>query len=162
MSFPVLTFSQYRPSLNRLHNSSDVTRWMKGAGLSAMITVDAISAMLQQLAQSNISLDQFDEWLTRDSWNMHKDSSPAAVKMVGEIERRMAECDSGVVAEEELLLELEKMAGFFHMGQRSNLRVVASADVNPLPFSFQLALLAGADKRFATEFSYTPLQPVAR
>jgi len=31
-------------------------------------------------------LDEFEDWLVQNSWNMHHDSSQAAQKLVGEIE----------------------------------------------------------------------------
>ena len=108
-SSPEVTFSQYRPSLNRLQSSSGVTRLMGGRvgiGLSLMITVDQIRTVLQQVVESKLSLDEFDEWLSRASWEMHKDSAPDAVQAVGTIELRLAEADSRTVSEEDLVQEL--------------------------------------------------------
>jgi hypothetical protein len=71
-----------------------------------MITVDQIRTVLQQVVESKLSLDEFDEWLSRASWEMHKDSAPDAVQTVGTIELRLAEADSRTVSEEDLVQEL--------------------------------------------------------
>jgi hypothetical protein len=77
-----------------------------GVGLSLMITVDQIRAVLQQVVLSKISLDDFDEWLTKASWNMHRDSVPDAIQAVGKIELRLAEADRKEVSDEDLVQDL--------------------------------------------------------
>jgi len=71
-----------------------------------MITVDQTRAMLQQVIAAGVSLDQFDEWLSKASWNMHHDSSPEAISLVGKIELLLAEYDDGLQSEQETLSSL--------------------------------------------------------
>jgi len=62
--------------------------------------------MLQQVIAAGVSLDQFDEWLSKASWNMHHDSSPEAISLVGKIELLLAEYDDGLQSEQETLSSL--------------------------------------------------------
>jgi hypothetical protein len=107
-SSPDVTFSQYCPSLNRLQRASGVTRWIGGVGvgLSLMITVDQIRSVLQQVVLSKMSLDDFDEWLTKTSWNMHKDSVPDAIQAVGKIELCLAEAGRKEISDQDLAQDL--------------------------------------------------------
>jgi hypothetical protein len=74
-----------------------------------MITVDQIRAMLQQVVLASVSLDQFDEWLSKASWNMHHNSSAEAISLVGKIELILAEYDDGLQSEEQTLSSLSAL-----------------------------------------------------
>lgn len=66
-----------------------------------MISVDQIRAVLPQFLAGEITLDQFDEWIAKTSWDMQQDSSPDAISMVGTIELILSEYDSGCLSEED-------------------------------------------------------------
>jgi hypothetical protein len=74
-----------------------------------MITVDQIRAELQRVVLSEISLDDFDEWLTKASWNMQQDSAPGAVNLVGKIELLLADYDSERVSHPSLITALHEL-----------------------------------------------------
>ncbi len=157
---PDLALSQYPPSLKRLHSSADVTRWMVGVGLLGMISVQEISAMLRQVALSGISLDDFDEWLTRQSWDMHKDSDPAAIAMVGRIERLFAEHERDLITDDDLLQSLQRMNGIYLINVQDEPHVVSAGSVNTYSApTVRFEPSADADRRFSMEFSYTPPLP---
>jgi hypothetical protein len=78
-----------------------------------MITVDQIRTMLQQVILASVSLDQFDEWLSKASWNMHHESSPEAISLVGKIELILAEYDAGFQSEEQTLSSLSALNPVF-------------------------------------------------
>ena len=84
-----------------------------------MITAAQIRSMIQQLTLLKISLDDFDQWLTAASWNMHKDSQPEsdeAKRMIGKIELGLAEFDAGHKSRRQLFNELAILAGLFGNG----------------------------------------------
>lgn len=124
-----------------------------------MITADQIRAMVHQLILSKISLDEFEEWLTANSWNAHQDSEVEAMQLVGKIELALAEAGTDQESYAALLKVLGGMVGTFEMGTPPAPRLVASSTVKLIPFSFQFELLADVDKRYGMGFSYTPLLP---
>ncbi|HEX4038061.1 MAG TPA: hypothetical protein VHX37_08385 [Acidobacteriaceae bacterium] len=126
-----------------------------------MITANEISARVQQLSSFKSSLDQFDEWLTKTSWNMHLDSDPNVVKMVGCIERYLGEFDSGLISEPKLLSELERMAGIVDVraGDHPNVRIVSSGSVDIQPVNIRFGQSVDAGKQFGLEFSTAPPLP---
>ncbi|MGA3264162.1 MAG: hypothetical protein ABSC47_08980 [Terracidiphilus sp.] len=107
-----------------------------------MITTSQIRAMIQQLTLSEISLDDFEEWLTATSWNMRRDSEPEAVRAVGKIELFLAEMDAPHISEAELLKSLADLAGIFKMGEAPAVRIVADSSfgAQSIPFNFQVEL----------------------
>jgi len=66
--------------------------------------------MLQQVILASVSLDHFDEWLSKASWNMHLDSSPEAISLVGKIELILSDYDADLQSEEEALSSLRALA----------------------------------------------------
>jgi hypothetical protein len=60
-----------------------------------MIAESNIREKLIQFLRNDISLDVFEDWLVQQSWNMHKDSNEAALKLASAIELRLAEYSSG-------------------------------------------------------------------
>lgn len=127
-----------------------------------MITVDQIKSRLQQLTLFRISLDSFEEWLTSASWNMHKDSEPDAVKMVGQVERLLAEQDAGFRSQEQLFQELRQLAGIFELSNAViEVRVFTSAE-RPDPLTVPFRWSEVSDKPLGSGFSCTLLGPAAR
>jgi hypothetical protein len=74
-----------------------------------MITVEQTRSKLVQLTLSKLSLDDFDQWLTKASWNMHVSSSPEAVALVGQIEETLAIYEAGDIPYETMMQEFCRM-----------------------------------------------------
>lgn len=129
--------------------------------LLGMVSAVQIRAMVQQLTLSKISLDDFEEWLSASSWNMHKDSDPSAVELVGKIELILAEANEDADA----VAELRSLSGVtvFEMGANPNpnILVVSGGSIRQLksPLKFRPVSSAAADKKSVAELSYTPFQP---
>ena len=116
--------------------------------------------MIQQLTLLEISLDDFEEWLTSASWNMHQDSEPSAIRLVGKIELLISEMDASNLSEAAIVKGLSALGGIFEMGNTPNVRIVAtSSSARFIPFMYQAELSEGADKQPGLVFSYTPLLP---
>src|SRR5687767_2286912 len=71
-----------------------------------MIQENEIRARLSSLSD----LDQFEDWIASQSWNMHQDSGPSAQKLVGEIELALAEFHDGHISEPLLRQMLRNLA----------------------------------------------------
>ena len=74
-----------------------------------MIQENEIRAKLLALS----SLDEFEDWLVRQSWNMHRDSDPRAQKLVGKIELAVAEFYDGHLSEPLLRQRLRNLASTY-------------------------------------------------
>jgi len=74
-----------------------------------MITVDQIRVALERVIHSEISLDNFDEWLTRESWNMHQDSSAKAIEMIGKIELLLSDYDAESISESRVIEDFKEL-----------------------------------------------------
>jgi hypothetical protein len=76
-----------------------------------MITVSQIREHLQSLLDSNdpSSLDEFEDWLVRASWNMHQDTDLAAQEFASSIELRLVEFSSGDQDESVLRKDILKL-----------------------------------------------------
>lgn len=113
-----------------------------GLELSGMVTAAQVRVMVGELSLSKISLDDFEEWLTRVSWNMHQNPNvdDETKKFVGAIELRLADSDSS-----KLIGELEKAAGFYSIGEKPS--VVTAANVETIPLTCLFEPQAGADKQ---------------
>jgi hypothetical protein len=76
-----------------------------------MITVSQIREHLQSLLDSNDpkSLDEFEDWFVRASWNMHQDSDLGAQKLAASIELRLAEFSSEDQTKEDLKAQLQRL-----------------------------------------------------
>ena len=120
-----------------------------------MVTAHEISARLRQVALSGISLDAFDEWLSGASWDMHKDSDPAAIKMVGEIERLFAEYERGLISEKNLLQHFQRLSGYFPFSIGDAPTVTPAGNTTHCQ-TIQFGWTADADRKFSAEFSCTP------
>lgn len=71
-----------------------------------MIAENSIRLKLGRFLRNEIALDQFDDWLAQQSWNMHIDSEESAQKLASAIELRLAEHSSGHLDELALREEL--------------------------------------------------------
>lgn len=74
-----------------------------------MISESQIFRQIERLLADEISLDAFEDWLVRSSWNMHLDSGSKAQSLVWKIELSLAEYSSEHVDVKELLAELKNL-----------------------------------------------------
>jgi hypothetical protein len=79
-------------------------------GSTKMIAESQIREKLGRYLRRDLSLDQFEDWIAQQSWNMHKDSNEAAQKLASAIELRLAEHSSGHLSESALREELRQFA----------------------------------------------------
>ncbi|SRR6266496_1126782 len=71
-----------------------------------MIEENEIRAKLLSLSD----LDEFEDWIAEQSWNMHRDSDPSAQRLVGKIELALAEFRDGIISEPLLRQQLKNLA----------------------------------------------------
>jgi hypothetical protein len=67
-----------------------------------MIHADDVRRQLALLAVGKVTLDDFEEWIVRESWNMFKDSSPEAIDLVSSIHVSFSERDDRILSKSEL------------------------------------------------------------
>lgn len=60
-----------------------------------MIAESEIRERLIRFLRDEMSLQEFEDWLVSNSWNMHLDSSPSAQDLVAAIELILSEYSSG-------------------------------------------------------------------
>lgn len=72
-----------------------------------MLSLPEIKTHIRQLLDGSLSIDQFDDWLTCESWNMHLSASKHVQQLVGTIELCLAERDLGHLREDEFRRELQ-------------------------------------------------------
>jgi hypothetical protein len=71
-----------------------------------MITVPQIRERLSHYLTRQITLNEFEDWLVAQSWNMHQDSDEEAQRLVGAIELRLAEYSNNHLSDAALRREL--------------------------------------------------------
>jgi hypothetical protein len=71
-----------------------------------MIQENEIRAKLLSLSD----LNEFEDWVVEQSWNMHRDSEPNAQKLVGKIELALAEFHAGHMRESVVRQMLRNLA----------------------------------------------------
>jgi hypothetical protein len=74
-----------------------------------MIAENQIREKAIRFLSREISLDHFEDWISEQSWNMHKDSEEAAQKLASAIELRLGEHSSGHLDEICLREELRSL-----------------------------------------------------
>jgi hypothetical protein len=72
-----------------------------------MITETQIRDQLFSYLIRQITLNDFEDWLVQQSWNMHQDSDDAAQRLVGAIELRLAEYSDDHLTDDALERELK-------------------------------------------------------
>ncbi len=65
-----------------------------------------IREQLANFLSGSLSLEQFEDWLVQNSWNMHKDADDVAQHLASEIELRLSEHSSGHLSDSALRNEL--------------------------------------------------------
>lgn len=71
-----------------------------------MIKDKEIRLKLEHLLANRLSLDDFEDWLVQNSWNMHRDTDEATQQLVSDIELRLAEYSEDHLDEHDLRREL--------------------------------------------------------
>ncbi len=71
-----------------------------------MIHAYEVKQKLAMLASDTLRLDDFEDWIVRESWNMFKDSSPETIDLVSSIHLLFSERDEKIVNEADLREEL--------------------------------------------------------
>jgi len=111
-----------------------------------MIAENKIREKLARYLRNELSLDHFEDWIVEGSWNMHRDSEPAAQKLAGAIELRLAEHSSGHLDECALREELKAFANtavtqlYFGEFQTETIEAPPNniiAEVRPVAFPFR-------------------------
>jgi hypothetical protein len=84
---------------------------MIGKECVGMITEIQIRERLIDYLIRQITLNEFEDWLVQQSWNMHLDSDARAQHLVGMIELRLAEYSNGHLTDDALERELKGLVG---------------------------------------------------
>ena len=90
-----------------------------------MISQAEIRSKLNSLISGALSLDEFEDWIAVNSWNMHVDADPVAQALVSAIELRLAEHSSDHLPWQQMLEEFRALLGGF---------VVLNVRLNADPF----------------------------
>lgn len=123
-----------------------------------MISIDQIREALQEVVFAKVSLDRFDEWFSRASWNMHGDSSPEAIKTVGQIELILSDYDNDLISEQDVVQAFQRLIPVFRLSnieQEVVVRSFGGDGINPQPLSLP-KLWVASDKQFSAVSEYTP------
>ena len=88
-----------------------------------MIEESDIRHKLNSILRGELDLDDFEDWLVVNSWNMHLDSSPGAQDLVWSIELSLAEYSSDYIAHKELISK------FFGLLEHTAISVRLGAEV---------------------------------
>lgn len=111
-----------------------------GIGDSDMLINEIRDQVANYLAQK-LSLEEFEDWIVQNTWNIHQSSDESCKKLAYAIEGKLAEYSSGDIAEESLRKELAPLvasytpqlavewASIFVFGTSANVTVQA-----PVPF----------------------------
>lgn len=121
-----------------------------------MVAESVLRQRLASLLSGDVSLDDFEDWFAAASWNAHKDSSPAAQRLIGAIELRLGEYSSGHLSLSELLQELEAVLRVepvqFSFSLSATIPVSLYIDVNPAHISHRHHISTAAGSRSERRF----------
>ena len=78
-----------------------------------MIAQSQIRDKISRYLSTDISLDEFEDWLVQHSWNMQQDSDEEAQNLAAAVELRLAEHSSGHLSAFELREELRSLLNVF-------------------------------------------------
>jgi len=73
-----------------------------------MIYASQVRDQLAKYLDDQVSLDDFEDWLVQNSWNMHRDSDQQARDLVAQIELALSEHSSGHLDVDELRTKLRR------------------------------------------------------
>lgn len=95
-----------------------------------------IQEQLFKLLSNEISLDEFDEWIAQNTWNIRRNPDLSAQKLAYAIELRLAEFDSGHLPEQQLRDEFAKLASMFIEVRSNSFSTASSSSFTMQPWSF--------------------------
>lgn len=78
-----------------------------------MIQENEIRAQLLEYLSGNRNLDDVEDWIVQQSWNMHRDSNPDAQRLVGQIELALAEYNNNHISDVALRQRLDRIASTY-------------------------------------------------
>src|SRR2546426_6238901 len=92
---PDCTLSQYLSSLNifRICHSSMRTGKLP-FGVPLMVSASDIRNQISHFVSRRIHLDAFEDWIVRETWNIHKSGSDAAEILTFAVEESLSEYSS--------------------------------------------------------------------
>jgi hypothetical protein len=119
-----------------------------------MITVSQIREhLLNFLAASAVeqrrsALDEFEEWFSRASWNMHQNSDLLAQRFAAAIELRLAEYDAEQLSEDELRSQIRDLVREFSLHISEQPVIVTSS--SSIDFNFQVWAFSASGRKLVT------------
>lgn len=102
-----------------------------------MIKENEIRVELVKYLAGDQSLDDFEDWLVQQSWDMHRDSDHAAQKLASKVELLLAEHSSAHINETSLKAELRPLVSKYNVSlslgaSASSANVVTSTSSNSM------------------------------
>lgn len=80
-------------------------------GSVAMVIEQELRSQIERAIRGDVSLSSLYEWLMARSWNMHHDSSPAAVELAAAVESLFVEQSNGVFDDNAVRNALSSLIG---------------------------------------------------
>ena len=74
-----------------------------------MLSESMLRDRVSQFVAGELTLDDFEDWLASESWNMHRRASVMAQRLASAVELRLAEHDAGHLSDELLRSELRAL-----------------------------------------------------
>ena len=74
-----------------------------------MLSESILHDRVSQFLAGELPLDDFEDWLSSESWNMHRRASVTAQRLASEIELRLAEHGAGHLSDDVLRNELRAL-----------------------------------------------------
>lgn len=79
-----------------------------------MVEEKEVQDKLSEVVSDQLSLEQFENWLSSYSWNMHRDSSRDAVDLISSVHLLLSERDDQIFDEQSLKQEFLKLLNVRH------------------------------------------------
>lgn len=105
-----------------------------------MLSVPELQRQILRLVFGELTLDEFDEWFSASSWNMHKVADEPAQVMASEIELLLAEHSARHLSDDALVSRLWELAGLNRgliVGARAGVSTPIQASAGYLRFELQ-------------------------
>jgi hypothetical protein len=74
-----------------------------------MVSASQIREEISQLLADKVDLDSFEDWIVRNTWNIHLSGSSAAENLAFAVEESLSEYSSGHITIEDLREELKTL-----------------------------------------------------
>jgi hypothetical protein len=75
----------------------------------AMIQEQEVRSHIASLLANEQSIEDFSRWIVDQSWNMHRDSAPAAIGLVSDVQLLIAERDDSALSDEQFLAAVGRL-----------------------------------------------------